>query len=239
MTKGVDVFILCGGLGKRLRRVSGDRPKCLMRVGGNVFLDLILDYMSSFGFRRFILGVGYKADVIKEYYSPKRPGIDILFSREKAPLDTGGAVKKAKKFIKSKIFFVLNGDSFSLFNPEDLIRFHKKKKAKISMLLRRSRDSREYGAVMTNKKSEITCFSEKGARTCGNFINAGVYLFDKKAFSEMPENARFSLEYDFFPALAGRGLYGYKEPGFFVDIGTPKRYSTALPVLTKYAKGLS
>ena len=116
--KDIDVFILCGGIGKRLRKVSGGTPKPMVKIGDYVFLDLLIKYIAGFGFRRFILGTGYRAGIIKDYYSSGRfPGLDIRFSREESPLDTGGAVKNAKELIKSNPIFILNGDSLCKFKP--------------------------------------------------------------------------------------------------------------------------
>jgi len=228
MIKDIDCFILCGGEGRRLKKISGRVPKPMIRIGRRVFLDIVIDYLRKFGFKRFILGIGYQAHFIKKYYKKhKIPGIEIVFSQECRPLGTGGAVKKAQRFIKSEVFFVLNGDSFSEFNPGNFIKFYEQKKASFLILLRKVKASKDYGSITTDRQSRITSFNEKSSSTHGNFVNGGVYLFSKKVFPEMPKQARFSLEYDFFPRMLGKGLYGYKEPGFFIDIGTPERYFAA------------
>ncbi len=225
---GIDVLILCGGEGKRLKKISGNTPKPMVKIGSKPFLDIVIDYLHKFGFKRFVLGIGYRADFIKEYYKEcKIPGVEIVFSQEDTPLGTGGAVKKAKKFIKSPVFLVLNGDSFSKFNPEDFFKFHQQKKAEASILLRKAENNQDYGAILTDRESRITCFSEKNQLGSNKYINGGVYLFNKSVFSKMPKEDKFSLEYDFFPLMAGKGLYGYKKSGFFIDIGTPERFLAA------------
>jgi len=228
MVKEIDVFILCGGEGKRLRKISGKIPKPMVQVGTRPFLDILIDYLRKRGFKRFILGVGYQTRFIKKYYKEhKIPGAEIIFSQEKRPLGTGGAVKNAKRLIKSDPFLVLNGDSFSEFNAEKFIEFYNRRRAASLMLLRRTKDSKEYGAITTDRRSAVTSFSEKNSYARNSFINSGVYLFTKGIFSMMPKNEKFSLEYDLFPQMVGRGLYGYKEAGFFIDIGTPERYFDA------------
>lgn len=200
----------------------------MVKIGKKPFLDIILEYLSNFGFRRFILGIGYKAEFFKKYYSENNPkGLDISFSEELNPLGTGGAVKKAKRLIKSKTFLVLNGDSFCEFDPVDFLKFHKRKKALVSMLLRKVENGADYGEVQFDKNARITGFKEKdiGSRNC--FINAGLYIIDKTAFEMMPRKQEFSIEKDFFPALAGKKFFGYIKSGFFIDIGTPERYLKA------------
>jgi len=228
LIKNTDVYILCGGFGKRLKSITKNNPKPLVKIGKKPFLDIIIDYMASFGFKRFILGIGYKAEVFKKYYkSYKLKDLKIEFSEEKYPLGTGGAVKKAKSLIKSSQFLVLNGDSFCEFNPLDLLKFHQNKKAIISILLRKVISGADYGRVKLDKSERVIDFNEKVilARNC--FINAGIYVFDKKVFDLMPPNKSFSLELELFPKLVGENCFGYKKSGFFIDIGTPERYLEA------------
>jgi len=234
MINNIDVFILCGGKGKRLKKVSGNIPKPMIHIGKRPFLTILIDYLRRLGFKRFILGIGYKADSIKNYYKKhKIPGVEIVFSRENQPLGTGGAVKKAKRLIKSKVFLVLNGDSFSEFDAKNFIKFYKEKKAQILILLRKVKNNQDYGSVTASKKLEIISFDEKPSCARNNFINGGIYLFNKSVFSKMPKDAKFSLERDFFPWMIGKGLYGYKQDGFFIDIGTPQRYFAAKKYLCK------
>lgn len=235
--KDIDIFILCGGKGRRLRKVSGGLPKPLVKMGDRPFLDILIAYLRRYGFKRFILGTGYRADFIKKYYKARKiPGAEIVFSRESRPLGTGGALKKSKHYIKSGVFFVLNGDSFSEFSPAGLIKFYKKRNAQAVILLKKVRNTKGYGPVTVDRRSMIRSFGKGGQGAPGNLINGGVYLFDKRIFSLLPKKASFSLEDDFFPKMSGKGFYGYKAPGFFIDIGTPRRYFEAQKIFLKKAK---
>jgi D-glycero-alpha-D-manno-heptose 1-phosphate guanylyltransferase len=228
LTKDIDVFILCGGRGRRLRTVTRSGPKPMAKVGHTHFLDLILNYFIAFGFHRFILGTGYKAGVIEGYYHKnRRPGINIIFSHEDKPLDTGGALKKAKELIRSNPFFVLNGDSLSKFNPQAFLDFHRRNNSRISILLKRVVTAEDYGKIQLGSRMRIVSFSEKQTKARNCFVNAGVYLFDKGVFKLMPKKQKFSLEKDFFPKLAGKEIFGYPFRGFFIDIGTPERHKRA------------
>ena len=162
LIKNTDVYILCGGFGKRLKSITKNSPKPMVKIGEKPFLDIIIDYMAGFGFRCFILGLGYKAEVFKKYYRDfKRKDLEIKFCEERTPLGTGGAVKKAKSLIKSNPFLVLNGDSFCKFNPLNFLKFHKKKKAIVSILLRKVLSGADYGRVKLDKAGRITDFNEK------------------------------------------------------------------------------
>jgi NDP-sugar pyrophosphorylase family protein len=207
----------------------------MLPVGGKPFLDILIDYMYGFGFRRFILGTGYKAGIIKRHYaSIFKKDISISFSREERPLGTGGAVKKARKLIKSNIFFVLNGDSFCGFDPVNFLKFHKNKKSSLSILLRKITDGKDYGEVVFDKSFRILKFNEKNEKAKQCWINAGIYLFNKEILDFMPPKSIFSLEIDFFPEIVKNKVYGYTKSGCFLDIGTPQRYLTAEKYLNKY-----
>lgn len=228
-TKNIDVAILCGGLGKRLTPITKNIPKPMARIKNKPFLDIIIMRISSYGYRRFILCTGYKAEVIEDYYRNKYKNskLDIIFSREARPLGTGGALKNAQAIIKSNIFLALNGDCFCGIDLKNFLNFHLKKKADVSMALTKSNKAAEVGWVRLNDKHEITNFSEKTNKYKSNYINTGIYFFDKKVFSIMPDKTKFSLEYDLFPKLVNKGIYGYIIQGDFIDIGTYENYKKA------------
>ncbi|MCK4809550.1 MAG: NTP transferase domain-containing protein [Candidatus Omnitrophica bacterium] len=226
--KKIDVVILCGGLGTRLKIAVNDRPKPMAEIGGKPFLDILIKYIFSFGFRRFLLCTGYKGDVISAHIkkSYNKAKGDFLVIREKKRLRTGGAVKNAASFIKSDIFMVLNGDSFCKVDLLKFMDFHKFKKAKISMVLSKVSSNADCGVVELGSNSEVSMFKEKGLRAEKCLVNAGIYLFDKDVFGLFPLKESFSLENDFFPSLQGC-IFGFVTAQPIIDIGTPGRYKKA------------
>jgi NDP-sugar pyrophosphorylase family protein len=233
-TKNIDVLILCGGQGKRLRRISGITPKPLVKVVGKPFLDILIDFLIYHGFRRIFLGIGYNAQAFKRYYQCKKnKNVEIILIEEKSPLGTGGALKHARSFIKSSPFLALNGDSFCPFDPKELLSFHKKNKSLVTMLLHKVSDGKDYGKIVMDKYFRINNFSEKNRKAKKCFVNAGVYVFDKKIFSLMPIGSEFSLEYDFFPSLTAKRIFGYPNKGYFIDIGTPRRLKKARQLFSR------
>lgn len=227
--KKIDVLILCGGLGRRLKSIVSDRPKPMAEIDECPFLDILIDYVASYGFKRFILCVGYKADIIKQYYRKESKPVTILFSEENKPLGTAGAVKNAQKIIKSNPFLVMNGDSFCKINLHQFLNFHLSKRALLSIALVKSKKTAEFGVVKLGDSQQIIEFNEKGKADCSNLINAGIYLFEKEIISQIPENKNYSLEYDLFPRT--ERCYGYITDGTFVDIGTPEEYKRAKRIL--------
>ncbi len=205
-----------------MRSVISDRPKPLAEIGHRPFLNILIDYGTSYGFKRFILCVSYMKDIIKEHY---RGRAGIIFSEEEEPLGTGGAIKKAEPLIKSNPFLIMNGDSFILLDLNKFITFHSEKKAAVSIALARVKRTDDYGVIKLGEGGRIISFSEKGEER--GLVNAGVYLFERNVLPLIPLNTNYSLEYDLFPKMVGKGLYGYQTDGTLIDIGTPEGYKKA------------
>lgn len=228
----IDVLILCGGFGTRLRPTVGDSQKVMAKIDDRPFLDIILDYVMKEGFQHVVLCAGYKSESLEGYYKNKNSPLIIEFSKEEEPLGTGGAVKHARKFIQSNPFLVLNGDSFCPVRLKEFVGFHKNKKALASVVVSRVKDAGDFGAIDMESDDRITAFKEKTEKTL-SYVNAGVYCFDRNVFHHIPQEDKFSMEKDFFPKLIGQGFFGYKTNKDFIDIGTPERYQAAKQLLRK------
>lgn len=221
-----DFLILCGGLGTRLRAVTGDAPKVMAEVQGEPFLDFLIRYLSKQGARRIILCAGYKAESLATHYKEKFKDIEIEMSIEPSPLGTGGALKHAERFVKSDVVFGLNGDCFTPVRYVELLSAHQKHQALATLVGVRIEGNKDFGTLEINDKSEIIAFKEKFETAEVQYISAGIYCFQKKLFGMMPAG-KFSIEYDLFPKLIGKGFYGHKVDAPFIDIGTPERFEWA------------
>jgi len=227
----IDVVILCGGFGKRLQTIVKDIPKPMARIKHRPFLSILIDFIASYGFKRFILCTGYKADVIERYYKQKTNKLIIEFSREEKPLGTGGAIKNAENYIKSSPFLVANGDSFCEINLKEFVDFHFKKEALISIAVTNKDICDDYGTINIDDSHRIIEFNEKIKGYKNRLINAGFYLLQREAFSLMPEKINFSIERDFFPQIIKKNLYAFETQESVIDIGTPERYEKAKHLL--------
>jgi NDP-sugar pyrophosphorylase family protein len=222
-----DVVILAGGLGKRLQSVTGGSQKVLAKVGGQPFLEILIDYIASQGGRRFILCVGHGSDEVEAYFKNKYADREIVFSKEEAPLGTGGAIKQGSLQVKTDSFLAMNGDCFCVIDYNALIEHHRKAKAKATLAVTLMDDAREYGTIEISGQGTIEAFKEKQPELRKAFINTGTYCFDRNVFSLVTTPAKFSIEYDFFPHLVGKGFYAFEVENRFIDIGTPDRYQWA------------
>jgi len=227
----VDVVILCGGKGERLKPVSGDLPKVLMPFSGRPFIDILIESLLQFGFRRFVLCVGHMREKVRTHFSAR--DYEVVFSEETEPLGTGGAVKNARAHITTSPFLLLNGDSLCPTDLRGFYDFHMRKRGVMSIVLSRPLSENAYGVVEVDREDRIMAFREKAEARKGSFINAGLYLAESGIFDLMPEAARFSLETDLIPALLPHGCYGLVTDAEVIDIGTPERYVRALQRLSQ------
>ena len=219
--KHIDVIILSGGKGSRLRSVIKDRPKPMAEINQRPFLEILISYLSTFGLSRFILSTGYKSGMIRGYFTKKEyPCLRV--SEEKRLLGTGGAIKKNKRFVKNGPFLVINGDSFCKVDLADFFKFHLKNNAIASMVVAKNKRNKDCGCVKLDNRNRIKEFNEKPLSKNSGLVNCGIYLFQREVFSLMPKRRKFSLEYDFLPGLIGMGFYGYSTKDVLLDIGTPE-----------------
>ena len=223
----IDVVILCGGMGSRLKSVVPDRPKPMARIGQRPFLDLLTDRFQQAGFRRFILCVGHMAEQIVSHYRTAHAGIRVVISSESVPLGTAGAVKNAEPSIQSDPFLVTNGDSFCPVDLAAFVAFHQARGGILSMVVTSSTEAWDCGSVAANSSGRITAFQEKTTTHPGGIISAGMYLFSKQVLSLIRPGVKTSLEYDLFPALVSHPCYAFPVAVPVIDIGTPQRLAHA------------
>lgn len=228
-----DVIILAGGLGKRLKSVTGGAQKVLAKINDRPFLEILIDYIASQGGVRFILCIGHGSDEVEAYFKNKYRDREIIFSREESPLGTGGAIKQGAGHVTTEQFIAMNGDCFCVIDYKRLMAFHQKQKARATLAVTLMPDARDYGTIEIAPSGTIEAFKEKQPQAAPAFINTGTYCFNREVFSLVETPAKFSIEYDFFPHLAGRGFYAFEVENRFIDIGTPERYSWAQEHLKK------
>lgn len=229
LLSGTDVVILCGGAGSRLGDMTRDRPKPMMTIGGKPFLDILIGYVESFGFRRFVLCVGHGKEAVKDYFRSFQSGVEIVYSEETEGnlLGTAGAIKNAEEWIKSRNYMVMNGDSFARIDLGAFFQFHERKRAAGSVALVKSSGRTDAGLARINGREEIVSFREKSETAGELFMNGGIYCFGRDLFGRIPDGTGSSLEYDILPSMIGSGLYGYVCEAEVIDIGTPERLDLA------------
>jgi len=223
----ITAVILVGGLGTRLRSVVSDRPKVLAEVGGRPFLAYLLDRLANSNIRRVVLCTGYLGEQVRAVFGETYGGMDLVYSVEKEPRGTGGALRLALPLLQSDLVLVMNGDSYCEIDLTSHLEWHKKKEAVASIALTLVENTSRYGMVQLGAHDEIVQFEEKGGKRVPGWINAGIYFIKKSLISSIPSSRNISIEKEVFPAWIGTGFYGYRSNCRFLDIGTPVTYSHA------------
>ena len=223
----VTAVILAGGLGTRLRDVVSERPKVMAEINGKPFLYYLLDQLVGSNIEKIVISTGYMGYFIEKRLGNSYKGFQIDYSVEESPLGTAGALKLAEQMVDSENCLVMNGDSYTEFDAISLLMFRKEKNASTVLLVKIVPDTSRFGTVHMNEQNEIIRFTEKGETADSGYINAGVYMIKSTELHRIPDRAPCSLEYDFFPAMIGKRIYGYKTKGKFIDIGTPESYAQA------------
>jgi len=215
-------IILAGGLGTRLKSVSGDVPKPLVEVSGKPFIYYIMDNLINQGITHLILAVSYKSDIFLSEIGEEYKGVKVSYSVEDSPLGTGGAIKQALSFCNSSDVLIVNGDTYLEIDFQALYKSHEETKSFISMALVNMDDVSRYGSVKL-KEGKIVGFSEKGESGQG-YINGGTYLVSS-IHLELPNDA-FSFEDTIL-----KGSFSKINPflceSYFIDIGIPSDYYKA------------
>lgn len=217
----MEVIILAGGLGTRLRSVVQEVPKCMAPVGGRPFLAYLLDWIQMYPVDHVVFSVGYLKEWIIDFMQKGNWPFAYDFACEETPLGTGGGIRLALGFCREETVFVVNGDSFFPVRldamPTD---------GALTLALQHMEKFERYGAV-TFSGNRISAFREK--RYCEEgFINGGIYAIKRSRLdlSAFPE--KFSFEKEVLEPMAACGeLRGWDGDSYFIDIGIPEDYARA------------
>jgi len=211
--------------GTRLRQIIPDLPKPMAAVAGRPFLEILLTTLSRKRFTRAILALGYKADIIMRHFGDHFNGMALDYVVEDRPLGTGGAVRLAIEKAAQDHVFVFNGDTY-LDLEADALEQSWLSAANPKIVGCRVADTARYGRLII-EENRVVGFSEKGVTGSG-LINAGCYVFPRRALDAFKPGQAFSLETDYLvPHIACEHFDLFMTQGKFIDIGVPEDYARA------------
>lgn len=220
-----EAVILAGGFGTRLQKVVKDVPKPMAAVNGKPFLEYIFKYLKKFNLKKVVVSVGYKADIITDYFKSSYEGIKIEYAFEYEPLGTGGGILNALKQCRNEDVLILNGDTFFNVDLFELDKFHKQKQSDVTLCLKHLQNASRYGHVSLNEENRIIGFAEKQPESKEGWINGGIYLLKKPVIEGLGLHDKFSFEKDFLERYYSSLHFGaYTSDGYFIDIGIPEDY---------------
>ncbi len=221
--------IMAGGEGRRLRPVTGERPKPLAPLLGRPVMEHILRLLRRQGFTEVCAAVKYRAeDIMAVFGDGSALGLRLCYRVEREALGTAGGVKNCADFTGDEDFLVISGDAACDFDLAALLRAHREAGAAATLALYRSREPLPYGLAVTDGEGLVRAFVEKPGwpQVVTDLVNTGIYVLSPRAMARVPAGQPFDFARDLFPLLLRQGekLLGLAMEGYWCDIGSPLAY---------------
>jgi NDP-sugar pyrophosphorylase family protein len=222
----MQVVVLAGGLGTRLRPITETVPKPMVEVGGQPFLEYIVRHLAAQGFREVLVLLGYLGSQIQEYFGDGTDfGVRMQYSFEAVPMGTAGAICSAHELLEGD-FLVLYGDSYLPIDYRPVTAAFRQLPCLglIVVYDNRLASTGVVNNVAADDEGWVTRY-EKGTGAPGlDYVEAGVLCFRRELFEGLAPGGFVSLEKTVYPQLIGRRqLRAFITPQRFYDIGTPER----------------
>ncbi|TQR32178.1 CBS domain-containing protein [Lysinibacillus sphaericus] len=184
------VVLMLGGLGTRLRPLTNDTPKPMLRVGNKPILETIIEGFKQYGYTDFIFSVNYKKEVIQDYFQNGEAfDVTIEYIEEDKKMGTAGALSLLKNR-PTKPFFVMNGDLLTQINFDQLMQFHMEHKSVATMCVREYEYQIPYGVIETDGTDLVTIREKPIHRS---FVNAGIYVLDPDVLDQIPQDKFYDM----------------------------------------------
>lgn len=226
--RNLKAIIMAGGEGTRLRPLTCDCPKPMLKIMGRPILEYALNLAKDSGISEFGVTLGYLPQPIMDYFGDGN-GFDakIRYFIEKMPLGTAGSVRMAKDFLDER-FIVLSGDGVCDFDLQAAMRFHAENHAQATIVLKRHPCPLEYGVMTLNDNFTIRSFHEKPSRceVFSDLVNTGIYILEPELIDKIDADRPCDFSRDFFPKLMSENIdiYGYIADGYWCDVGDVGAY---------------
>ncbi len=224
--------IMAGGSGTRLRPLTSSLPKPMVPVANKPMAEHIVDLLKEHGINDIIFTLFYLPDAIRDYFRDGSDfGAKIQYAVEEGrPLGTAGCVKAVQDELDST-FIVISGDSLTDIDLTEAVKFHKEKKSKATIVLKRVENPLEYGVVITDNDHKIQRFVEKpsASEIFSDTVNTGIYILEPEVLLYVIMGREQDFSNDLFPLLLLRNepLYGYVADGYWCDVGNLAVYRQA------------
>jgi len=226
-------ILLAGGKGTRLRPLTLHTPKPIVPIFDRPFLRYQIDLLRQVPeIDEIVLSLNYQPGRIEEVFGDGADlGVRLRYVVEPVPLGTGGAIKFAAGERLDQPLIVFNGDVFTSVDLPALIRLHRERQAKATIVLTPVDNPSAYGLVETDEAGNVVDFLEKPSADeirCDT-INAGIYVLEPATLDRIPRDTNFSIERGYFPSLVRNKetFIAHVYRGYWIDIGTPDKYRQA------------
>ncbi|ERJ23039.1 D-glycero-D-manno-heptose 1-phosphate guanosyltransferase [Campylobacter concisus UNSW1] len=219
------VILMVGGLGTRLRPLTQDTPKPMLKVGNKPILQTIVERFAEYGFVNITMCVNFNASIIRDYFSDgKEFGVNIDYVLEEKRMGTAGALSLLKER-PSEPFFVMNGDLLTNVNFEHIFNYHILNKATATMCVREYDYEVPYGVVKMND-NKIIEIAEKPVQKF--FVSAGIYMLSPEILDLIPKNEFYDMPALFEKLIKlSKNVISFPIREYWLDIGRMEEYQRA------------
>lgn len=218
--------ILAGGKGSRLAPYTKVIPKPLMPIGDMPILEVLLRQIRRAGVDEVILSVGHMASLLRAFFQEgEHLGMSVRYSYEDQPLGTAGPLTLIEGL--DQTFMVMNGDVLTTLDFSDLLDFHHKSGALVTIAMHRRQVKIDLGVLQLDGGQSVIGYIEKP--TYDFHVSMGVYVFEPGALDYIPPGQYFD-----FPSLIlkliedGQKVVGYPFDAYWQDLGRPDDYEQAI-----------
>lgn len=224
-------IILAAGFGLRLRPLTNFLPKSMVPISNRPLLEYIIRYLKQAEIEDIVINLHHLPNVIIDYFKDGRSfGVKINYSFEKEILGTAGGIKAVEALLKDDLFFVINSDIAFELNFDDVIKFHKKNNALVTMVLRKDKNVEKYGPIEIDKSCRVRRFlgfsNQKTVLTQKKRMFTGISLYNPNVLKEFPDKGFCDIAKEIYPEFIKKNLplYGFVTEKYWLDIGNPKNY---------------
>ncbi len=231
-SSAVKAVVMAGGEGTRLRPMTASQPKPMLPVVNRPIMEHVLRLVKRHGFAETVVTVQFLASLVRNYFGDGEDvGMRLQYATEEEPLGTAGSVKNAQDALHDEPFLVISGDALTDLDLSELVKFHQRNDALVTVALSRKPNPLEFGIVITGEDGRIQRFLEKPSwgQVFSDTVNTGIYVMQPEVLAEVPDGEVADWSGDVFPRLLDRGapLYGWVGDGYWEDVGTLESYLAA------------
>jgi len=223
--------IMAGGFGTRLRPLTCNIPKPMVPMINKPMMAHIIDLLKGHGITDIVSTLFYQPETISGYFQDGHEyGVQMQYRKAEADLGTAGSVSNARDFLDER-FIIISGDVLTDFDLTKAIAFHKKNKAKATILLTRVANPLQFGVVLAGDDGRVVRFLEKPSwgEVFSDTINTGIYILEPEVLDLVPKGEEYDFSKNLFPAMMEQEmpLFAYVAEGYWRDVGNLHEYLEA------------
>lgn len=186
-----DVFIMAGGLGKRLLPITEILPKPLFPIDGIPIIQKIIQDFDQYKISKFFISLNYKSSILKAFLNELKNSNKFIYVNEKKPLGTAGSLKKITKKISNN-FFLINADIYADIDIKSIYQYHIDNECDLTVTFLKKNIKIPYGNCKFDQNDNLLEIEEKPEINVN--INSGIYVCNRKILSLIPNNQFHNMD---------------------------------------------